>query len=93
MPRHFCILPLGFSEECAADCQHRHKHCNVKEVRKLEGAGEIQFFDLHPITNVARYVVRNHSTQRVHIPKRVIETAAGAYRSDHGEIRHARRKA
>ena len=92
MPRHFCILPLGFSEECAADCEHRHRHCNVKEVRKLEGAGEIQFFDLHPITNVARYVVRNHSTQQVHIPKRVIETAAGAYRRDHGEVRHARRK-
>ncbi|MGH9735817.1 MAG: hypothetical protein ACRD8A_14650 [Candidatus Acidiferrales bacterium] len=92
MAKRFCVLPLGFSSACAANCERRHVHKSLREVRELEATGEIQFLDLHPATNKPRYVFRTHDTQHVHIPASVIEAAAGAYRRDRREISTAKNK-
>src|ERR1700675_833213 len=94
MSRHFCILPRGFSEACANDCERRHRHENLAGIEKLEADGKIEFLDLHPVTKTARYIICKplHDTQRTHIPKSVIEAAAGAYKHHRGESRLGRRK-
>jgi hypothetical protein len=83
-------LPQGFSEACAADCENRHRHLSLREIKELESAGEIEFFDVHPERKTARYIVRVHSTQKVHIPSSMMEAAAGAYRRHRGEMKRAR---
>lgn len=92
MSRRICLLPQGFSEACAANCESGHKHKSVEEIRELEDALEVEFFDLHPVRKTARYVQRVHKTQRNHIPASMIERAAGAYKVHHGEVSWARRK-
>jgi hypothetical protein len=90
--KKFCLLPQGFSEACAADCERRHRHLSLREVKELEGSGDIELLDVHPIRKTARYVLRVHETQKVHIPASVIQAAAGAYKQHRGETKRARLK-
>lgn len=92
MSKRYCLLPQGFSEACAADCEHRHHHLSSREADDLLAAGEIELHDVHPIRKTARYIERVHDTQKVDISANVIRAAAGAYKTHRGESRWARRK-
>jgi hypothetical protein len=92
--RKFCLLPQGFSEACAIDCEHRHKHLSLREIHQLEGNGDIELLDVHPLTKKARYVERDFRkySKSTQIGKTVIPVAAGAYKNHHGEIKAAKNK-
>ena len=95
LSRKFCLLPQGFSNAIANDCERKHRHLNLREVKKLEGYGEIEYFDLHPVTKNARYIRRDfktYSAVSTQISKNVIMAAAGAYKIHPDEIRTARIK-
>lgn len=92
MSRRICVLPQGFSEACAADCDNGHPHKSAREIIDLEAKGEVEFHDLHPVRKTARYVQRVHNTQRNHISAAIIERAAGAYEIYQEEVGWARRK-
>jgi len=79
--RRFCRLPQGFSQAIAQDCERRHKHMSSREVRELQQSGEIEFFDLHPITLLPRFVDRVHGTQRTHLPAPIIQRGSGTHGS------------
>lgn len=89
MSRRFCRLPQGFSESCALDCERRHSHMNTREVREAVDAGDVIFFDLHPITLLPRYIERSHGVQKTHISAAVIQNAAGAHRGKSGKYHWA----
>jgi hypothetical protein len=82
--KKFCVLPIGFSENCALDCKRRHRHMTLKEVKIAEADGDIKFLDLDPQSNWARYIFtdRGHNTQRTHLTASVIRNASGAYSSN-----------
>lgn len=65
---------------------------SLREIHQAKASGEIEFFDLHPITQQPRFVLKMHNSQRVHIPAAMIEAAAGAYRHNRGEVPRARQK-
>jgi hypothetical protein len=90
--KRYCLLPQGFSEACATDCEHRHRHLSSREVRELVAAGEIELHDVHPIRLTARFIERVHDTQKVNISANVIRAAAGVYKTHRGESKWARRK-
>lgn len=90
--KRYCLLPQGFSEACAADCERRHKHLRSWEVDEKLAGGEIELLDVHPIRKTARYVERVHDTQKVDISANVIRAAVGAYKTHRGESKWARRK-
>jgi hypothetical protein len=50
---------------------------SAREVRELQQSGDIEFFDLHPITFLPRYVDRVHGTQRTHLSAPIIQCGSG----------------
>lgn len=92
MAKKFCRLLPGFSEDVALDCG-KHHHLNLREVHEQEAAGEIAFFDLHPVSKRARYIVKIHTPSPTAIPFRLMPLAAGANFPDASyEERRARRR-
>jgi len=91
LSKKFCLLRQGFSEAEAVNCERRHRHISLREVRELEDYGSIEFLDLHPISKRARYIELDAKrfpgfTQ---IGRSTIAAAAGAYKIHRGEIKAA----